>query len=194
MCQLLETICIKNGTMVNIENHQKRIDKSTAIYKYNSFDLSKVIIPESCLGGTFKLRIIYSNTIEKIEFVKYTPKKINSLKVIEDNRIDYSMKYLDRTSLERCLSKKKECDDIIILKNNELSDTSFSNLLFIRNEEYFTPLHPLLEGTKRSLLLQQGVIETQIIKLSDIDKFEYCKIVNSMINIEESPVITSIVF
>lgn len=192
MYQLLETIRIENKTIINQQYHQNRIDDSTSILQLNRFDLNEIEIPNNLTNAIYKLRIIYSNNIELIEYEKYKIKNINKLKIITDNEIEYKHKFIDRTRINQLFEKRKECDDIIILKHNKITDTSFSNLIFVRNGEYFTPKYPLLNGTKRKYLIDNKIINPIDIYLGDLDKYEYCKIINAMINIEESPLIKNI--
>ncbi len=55
---------------------------------------------------------------------------------------------------------KKTADDIIITKNGNITDSSFSNLVFESSDgALFTPETYLLEGgTKRKFLLKNGII------------------------------------
>lgn len=193
MCQLLESIKVEDGIIFNLDYHQKRIDFSSKHFNQNGFKLSEIIIPQEYSCGLFKLRIIYSDNIEKIEFEKYKKKQVECLKIIISNTIEYNFKFANRVQLNELLSLRDDSDDIIIVKNGEFTDSSYSNLLFIKNGEYFTPISPLLKGTKRSYLIDNKIINPILITVKDLDKFEYCKIINSMIDIENSPIISKII-
>lgn len=192
MYQFLETIRLEEGNLVNQNYHQSRINDTSKYFSLNGFDLDKLTIPKQFMKGLFKLRIEYANTILKIEYQEYKIKQIDSLKIIEDNSIIYNFKYLNRSRINKLLEKKDDCDDIIILKNGEITDTSYSNLIFVKNGEYFTPINPLLNGTKRRYLIDLREIIPNLIKPRDLDNYEYCKIFNAMINIEDSPIIKNI--
>lgn len=194
MYRLLESIRVENGMMMNQNYHQHRISESSKKLNLTPFDLHKIEIPDNYKNGMVKLRIVYSFDIESIKFEFYNMKKINSLKIIENDSIEYKYKFYDRSRLNDLIHFKGNCDDIIITKYGFLTDTSYSNIVFSKNGEYFTPNTPLLAGTMRQKLLDKKIINEISIKISDIDKFEYCKIINAMIKIEDSPKIKEIVF
>jgi len=135
--------------------------------------------------GLFKCRIIYSKQIEKIEFIPYQLPNITSLKIVIDNEIDYSHKYLNRNQLEKYYWQKGNCDDILIVKNGLVTDTSFANILFYNGIEWLTPANPLLKGTQRQFLLETEQITTAEIRPSDLKYFKKARLVNAMIRFED---------
>lgn len=194
MYQFLETIRLEDGIFINQEYHQARIDETSKVFNCAKFNLCNILIPQEFSKGLYKTRIIYSSIIESIEFQNYKIKAIGQLKLIECNDITYNYKFLNRISINNLLNQLDECDDIIIIKNGELTDSSYANIIFEKNSEFFTPQHPLLNGTKRKFLINQKEIVPLLIKPNDIDIFENCRIINAMINIEESPIIKNIKF
>ena len=135
--------------------------------------------------GLFKCRVIYSTTIEKTEFIPYHLPKIRSLKLVVDDQIYYSHKYLDRKPIERLLSGKGDCDDILIIKNGLITDTSFANILFFNGKEWITPALPLLKGTRRAQLLDEEKIRTADIRTEDLKYFQKARLINAMIRFED---------
>jgi len=133
----------------------------------------------------FKCRIIYSKQIEKIEFIPYQLSNITSLKIVVDDEIDYSHKYLDRNQLENLFSQKRNCDDILIVKNGLVTDTSFANILFYNGKEWITPTHPLLKGIQQQFLLETEQISTTKIRPSDLKYFKKARLVNAMMRFED---------
>ena len=65
-------------------------------------------------------------------------REIRSLKVVVDDRIDYSFKSADRSSLNRLTAQKGDCDEIIIVKNGLVTDTSFTNIAVFDGEQWLT--------------------------------------------------------
>lgn len=97
MCQLLETIKNKDGILFNLEFHNFRLNK----VRHEKFgieqeiDLKKRIeIPENCKTGLFRCRAIYAKKIERVEFIPHKIRKISSLKLVENNSIDYHLNML----------------------------------------------------------------------------------------------------
>lgn len=188
MCQLIETIKIKDKTICNIEYHTKRFNKTRKkLFNISSeIDLNDIIkIPANLTSETYKCRVTYSTDIELIEFEKYEKKEIKSLKVINYNNIDYSYKYKDRTLLNKLFEKRNDCDDIIIVKNNLVTDSSYANIVFFDGQNWYTPTKPLLPGTKRALLLSTGKIEEREIMKSDIYNYEKISLINAMLDLSE---------
>jgi len=87
-----------------------------------------IVIPTHLRKGLVKCRIVYSNDIQEITYTPYQPKSIKSLKLVEDNTIDYHCKYLDRNHINELYTQRGNCDDIIIVKNGMLTDSSYSNI------------------------------------------------------------------
>ncbi|MCX7875310.1 MAG: aminotransferase class IV [Melioribacteraceae bacterium] len=186
MSQLFETIKLQNKKLFNIEFHNERMNNARKIlFSCNDFiNLEDVIqIPAGISDNIFKCRVIYSEKINDIEFQPYYEKKINSLQAINVDWIDYSYKYLDRSNLQKLLCK---CiaDDVLIIKNGYVTDTSYTNVVFYDGKKYFTPNTPLLKGTKREKLLREGIIQEREIKLSDIYKYQSLILINSMLDLD----------
>jgi 4-amino-4-deoxychorismate lyase len=78
---------------------------------------------------------------------------IESLKLVEDNTISYRHKYSDRSHLLELMNMRGDCDDILIVKDGYITDTSFSNIVFFDGDKWVTPARPLLRGTMRESLL-----------------------------------------
>ncbi|MDP2338628.1 MAG: aminotransferase class IV family protein [Bacteroidota bacterium] len=192
MCQLVESLKLKNGIVQNLEYHQRRMNRSMneLFPGAGKINLAEAIsIPENCQSGLFKVRILYGRFIEKIEIEPYTFRTIQSLKVVHHESIDYHLKYTDRHILQELFAQRGNCDDIIILKNGLVSDSFAANLLFFDGEKWFTPTVPLLKGTKRQLLLDRGIISEKDIREEDIRSYQKIGLINAMIDMDEMPVI-----
>jgi 4-amino-4-deoxychorismate lyase len=166
--------------------HQERIDRTLQDFYQTAIDLSVIndMIPGHMKSGLFKCRVLYSDKIEKVEFIPYFFRCIRKVGVITDNEIDYSYKYTERSNLNKLL-QKSGCDDIIIVKNGLVTDASSSNLVFKSPKELFTPEDYLLPGTKRRLLLDRKKIKEQSIRIEDIKTFDSVYFINAMIDLED---------
>lgn len=183
-----EAIKIQDGKFCNMPFHQERVFRtsSTFLAKPTSIDLSDSDIPLECRNGIVKCRLLYSDHVLGIEYQHYKFRTIRKLKLVVDDSIDYSFKYADRRDIDNLLSQKDDCDDILIVKNGCITDTSFSNVVFQNNSGLYTPASYLLAGTKRRLLLEQGIIQEKEIKAEDIKNYSRLYIINSMIDIEDN--------
>lgn len=188
MCRLLETIKVKNGKMYNLAYHEARMNRSRrALFGTDEkIDLSQATIPEDLrTNKVYKCRIVYSREIEEISFTEYHPKTIRSLQIIRVDHIDYSFKYLDRKRLKEQKAKSAGSDEIIIVKNGWVTDTTYSNLVFFDGGKWITPSTPLLKGTKRAFYIDHGLIHEVPIRESEIFNFKKVCLINAMLDIED---------
>ncbi len=189
MCLLFETIKTVEHNLINLEYHQKRVDRSIRdlFNKNASINLAEEIkVPDYLEKGLFKCRVIYDLEIKKVEFLPYKPQEITTLKLVPCNDLDYSYKFENRQVITKLLELKGRCDDILILKNGLITDTSFCNIVFNDSNNWITPSKPLLKGTQREYLLKKGMVSEANIKGSDIYNFNSFKLINAMIDFETS--------
>ncbi|MFY9150881.1 MAG: aminotransferase class IV [Prolixibacteraceae bacterium] len=192
MCQLLESLKLKDGQIQNLEFHQNRLNRSIRelFPEAEKINLGSVIsIPENCKSGVFKVRVLYRGSVEKIEIEPYHFRTIESLKVVHHESIDYHLKYSDRQLLQELFARRGTCDDIIIVKNGFIGDSFAANLLFFDGENWFTPTTALLKGTKRQFLLEQGIISEREIRIENIRDYQKVGLVNALVDFEEMPVV-----
>jgi len=177
---LLETIKCENGIISNLAYHQKRCDKSRKeLYNTtDSLDLASVISPPQ--SGLYRCRIIYSKNIQSIEYIPYQEKEIQSIKIVSSS-LDYHLKYADRDNFTMLLSTHTDADEILIEKDGYLTDTSIANIALYDGEQWVTPMHPLLKGTMRQKLLDEGFLHTRDIKKEDLTHYTQVALTNAMI-------------
>ena len=106
------------------------------------------------------------------------------MQIVHDYEITYSHKFEDRTKFEKHLRESK-ADEILIIKNGLVTDTSFTNIIFSDGTKYFTPSTPLLKGTKRARLIEEGIIQVEEIGLNDIQKFQHFYLINALLDLSE---------
>jgi len=177
---LLETIKIEDGNIENLFYHQKRFDKSrNELFELrDKLELSSII--EAPQKGLYRCRILYDQEIHSIEYIPYKPKNIEKLKIITSN-INYDYKYADREMFNTLLQTHSEYDEIIIEKDGYLTDTTISNIAFYDGLRWITPTKPLLEGTMRAKLLDEGFLQTKTIRKEDLKNYSQIALMNSMI-------------
>ncbi len=189
---LLETIKIENGEVFNLFYHQKRFDKSREELFSDTIpmDLSDIIkAPEK---GMYRCRILYDTQIRSIEYIPYHAKTIQTLKVVPSD-IAYPYKYADRDSFTALLQRYPLFDEILIEKDGFITDTTISNLAFYDGSHWLTPEEPLLEGTMRAKLLDEGFLLESLIQKKDLEKYTHVALMNAMIgfNILNNPKIST---
>ena len=184
MFPLFESICVENYQIKLSEFHQKRMDDSylkffDAKNKWSIKKIFKSLKIES--NHKYKLRINYSDTKYSISLKKYLNKKITSLQCVELNDYSYDLKYTDRSVINKSYESKSLCDDILIIKNGFVTDSSYCNIVFFDGLRWVTPEYPLLKGVQRNFLLSNKKIFEKKIKVSEISKYRSFVLINSMI-------------
>jgi 4-amino-4-deoxychorismate lyase len=191
MCLLIETIKIVDGQMQNAVYHNRRFNRARKELFACKDDINiveQLKLQSEALIGIHKCTIAYNEAIVDIKVQPYTIRKIESLKLIVGTTIDYSYKYADREQLNELSAKRGDCDEILIIKNDLITDTSFSNIVFYDGEKWITPNKPLLEGTKREKLIGQGFIEEAEIKVPDLKKYSKACLINAMLELGDTVV------
>jgi len=187
MYPLVETIKIENGTPMHLEWHQRRMDYAFHVLfgSNNPMQLRECLhVKEDFLSGIVKCRFLYSGTSFKIEFSNYVSRAISSLQLVEADTIDYSHKYTNRKMLTDLLERKGQADDILIVRDGCITDTSFTNIVFFDGLTWVTPADPLLEGTCRNRLLAEGVINQADIRPEDLSSYTSFRLINAMMDFE----------
>lgn len=181
MYLLFESIKVKNGQIHNLPYHQQRVNRDSTV-NLSTYISNNILLP---MIGEYKLRIVYTNSyVESHSLEPYSPRKVESLKIVIDNYIDYHKKYKNRTSLNNLLTQKETCDDILIIKNSLVCDTSFTNILFFDGKKWITPEQPLLEGTCRARLIAQKMISPEAISFEDLKGFSKFLLINAMLDFD----------
>ncbi|MEE9437708.1 MAG: aminotransferase class IV [Saprospiraceae bacterium] len=180
---LLETILIKNNRVYNIKYHNERFNRSRRMLFGNNkkINLRKLIDTSKAIFPITKCRITYNNEISNIEYIAYNYPKISSLMLINNDAIEYKYKYQNRTNLKKIFDKKGRAHDIVIVKNDKLTDTYFANIALLKNGKWYTPMSPLLEGTRRAKLIEKKKIIPKDIAIDSIDEYASIVIFNAMI-------------
>ena len=99
MFPLFETIKILEGVPQHLEWHQLRMDDSfLRFFGRTGAPLLKTVlqVPEEFGNGVVKCRFLYGRTSWTTEFSVYTPRKIETLRLVTGDHLEYSMKYTDR--------------------------------------------------------------------------------------------------
>ena len=172
MYPLFETLCIENGKIQNIDLHQARYERSlreyygkSAVKIFNLFSL--IQLPAPLQNQLVRCRIDYNAETTQIQYFEYYRKIYRTFQPIIFDDIEYGLKYSDRSLINT-------------FKNGKVTDCSIGNLIFRQGGKWYTPDTPLLLGTQREKLLQEGKIQETTIFQEDIVNFDEIKIINAM--------------
>ena len=182
MSRFIESIKIEDQKAFLLDFHQKRVNQTFAHFgKEGSIDLAKIFKNlEHDEDGLYKLRIVYD--LDKkftTQLIPYAIPEIENFQLVENNSYDYSFKFEDRKEFERMKTKAKT-EEIIVVKNNHITDTSYTNILFLKGKEWFTPTTYLLNGVMRQHLLHVKKIKETEITLQNIKEFSHFQLINAM--------------
>lgn len=187
---LFESIRLLDGNFDLIEFHEERMKRTQKnIYGFsddsfsladflNKFDFPKV--------GLYKCRLVYGSLYTDPAFIPYEKRKIKSLKIVNSNSIDYSFKLVDRSQINGLFTTRENCDDILIVRDGQVTDTSYCNIVFRKGNEWLTPEKPLLGGVRRASQIHLGTIQTKAIAVNMLNEFDSFRLINAMITWEES--------
>ena len=177
--QYFETIKCDDYEIYNLDYHNKRVANTIAL----NLNLQEYIYPLS--DELLRCKLIYSEEgVEDIQYFKYKKREIKSFKLIFDDKIDYSKKYLNRDNIDKLFSQKKEADEIIIIKNGFVTDTSIANIAIFDDSNWITSTKPLLNGTTRARLLEEKDIFEKDITVEMLKSAKKIALMNAMIGFD----------
>ncbi len=180
----LETIRVEDGIAFNLEYHQQRLNHTLTSFGITTdIALSTLIIPPP--EGLFRCRIVYDGHDIDISYHPYSARVFRSLQAVICDDIEYSFKYADRGPIDRLFTQRADSEDIAIVKNGLITDTSIANLAFYDGSKWFTPKTPLLHGTTRQRLLDEGKLVTRDIHLESIADYQKIAVMNAMVGFLE---------
>ncbi|KAA6440963.1 hypothetical protein FEM33_04670 [Dyadobacter flavalbus] len=187
-----ETICVENRILKNHSYHEARLNKTRReLWGFTDYwNLTDLIaIPDSLGNEMHKCRLAYENEIDHIKWELYAPRTIRKIQRVYHDTVDYAFKYDDRTELNMLFAQRGNADEILIIKNKMVTDSCFCNTAFYDGEKWLTPAAPLLQGTQRAFLLDNGMIQEAEIREENISGFSHIKLFNAMINWENAPIL-----
>jgi len=179
----LETIKCVDGKIFHLEYHQKRYESVLKSLGINDFkNLKEYLNPPT--SGLYRCRLVYDEKNISVTYHKYKKREIKSLKLVYDDKINYSKKSTNRDELNNLFEKREECDEVLIVKNSLITDTTIANVAFYKDGLWYTPKEPLLEGTTRARLLDEGKIIEKDIRVNDLKNYSKLALMNAMLDFD----------
>ena len=143
------------------------------------------LIPPQTDEGRIRCRVTYAQDILDIEYFPYRIRPVHTLKLIEGSTADYQYKYADRSALDALFAQRGKADDILIVRNGLLTDTSIANIALWDGLHWYTPAHPLLKGTHRARVLDEGILTERDIPVEEIKQYQKICLSNAMLHFGE---------
>lgn len=187
MYPFIETIRIEDGKIYNLPYHNEWMNRTRSevlgVMDCN-LDLSDYIHPEA-YGERTKCRVEYLKDIVKVEYFTYYVRPVRSLQLVVCDDADYRYKSTDRHLLNDLYAQRMGRDDVLIVRNGLLTDTSICNVALWNGESWLTPARPLLQGTKRASLLDSGMITSKDITAKELREYSSIRLFNALIDFGE---------
>lgn len=182
-----ETVKCEDGAAYNLEYHCRRIARTIMI----NINLQEYILPIN--DDFLKCKVIYDKYgVLDVLYEPYVKRLIKSFKIIHDDTIEYKHKSVHRESIEALYEKKGNADEIIIVKNGWITDTSIANIAIFDGSNWLTPAVPLLRGTTQERLIENKELIQANISVDMLKNAKKIALLNAMVgmNILENYTLT----
>ncbi|MDQ3142384.1 MAG: aminotransferase class IV [Bacteroidota bacterium] len=189
MFPFFETMAMKEGSIRNVFFHQKRMEETFKMFypSEKAINLSLIQFQEPMLPHLkYKVKVQYNNLGFKFNVQPYHSKVFKNVHIKNDNQIDYPFKFTNRKNINSLMKQIPDTDQIIILKDDYITDSSYSNIVFYDGERWITPATPLLKGTMREYLLSEKRINEDYLEVKQLIHFKEFKFINAMNNLDEA--------
>lgn len=182
MSRLLETMMMTDGGVRNVKYHNARMNRSRRelFNSTDELDVRDYIRDRDGQSGNVRCRLVYAETVSSVSYEVYIRQPIRSLQLVRRDDIVYPYKFEERSQFAEALQHRNGCDDILIVKEGRITDTSFSNVAFLAEHRWVTPAEPLLKGTMRASLLERGMIVEEDVRVSDLKHFSQVMLINAL--------------
>ncbi len=183
--QLFETIRIQDGKAMHLSYHNDRCNRSRkALFAVeNTIDLAKYL-QDLPTKGLYRAKVTYGAKSIHTTYTLYRPKKIAQIQLSETD-LKYPHKYLDRQALDQALADYSDGDEILFTQQGLLTDTTIANIALRQAGIWYTPTTPLLPGTTRARLLDEGRLILRNIPASEITRYDGLALMNAMLGFYE---------
>lgn len=177
---------IEQGRAPLADLHSERLNRTReeVFGTHDRIDILEHITVSSC-SGRLKCRVVYGAEIETVTYSPYVVRHVGSLKAVCDDSIEYRLKSVDRSPIETLLALRDRCDDILIIRDGLITDTSIANVALFDGSKWHTPQSPLLAGVRRSQLIADGIVQERRIEAADIKTYSKIALFNAMIEFGE---------
>lgn len=190
MFPFFESIAILDGNARNLFYHQDRVNRTFKKFYPQSepHHLEYLLHKTSLIDAPIvKIKFSYREDGYKIHQLPYSARIFKRFYLVTDNQIEYAYKYSDRKFLERHTGRLTPDEQILLIREGLITDSSFSNVIFYDGYRWLTPAKPLLEGTMRASLIADWKIHEEELIPGQLHLFKSFKLINAMLTLEESP-------
>lgn len=183
MFPLFESIRCYNGRIYNIAAHEARMNRSRKAHYEGVQDIKlrrRIKVPAEAQQGLYKCRIAYGREVGEPIFTPYSPRTIKSLQLVDGDRLEYGHKWEDRSGLDGLVAQRGQADDVLIVQNGLITDSSYANVALWDGQAWITPSKPLLPGTMRARLLRLGRLREGEVRTEDLGQYKKICLINAL--------------
>lgn len=175
----LETLLAEAGLFPYLPWHQRRLERTLRRHEINrSYDLAASL--RAPTSGRWRCRVVYDADKMQAECLPYIPRRIRTLTAVEDESIRYGDKTTDRAAIDALFALRGGADDVLIVQQGLITDTSIANVACLIDGRWLTPRVPLLQGTARARLLSEGKLAEADITLEAARLAERIAVMNAL--------------
>jgi 4-amino-4-deoxychorismate lyase len=188
MSLFIESIQLKDGEFKRLAFHQARVQNAISDFypQERAFDLAEFLDKSTFpTEGIYKCRIVFDSEVRQVEFLPYTRRDIKSLKLVDTEIESRRYKMEDRSGFNAAFEKRDSCDDVLLVKDGLLTDSSYCNIALFDGENWVTPRVPLLYGVNRAQLLNEGKLIEKDIAVVQLKNYRQIALFNAMIELGE---------
>lgn len=192
--ELLESLLLKDGELFLLQRHLERM-KASADYFGFCFKEPELLssldqIASAHPQGSYKIRLLVSRggeiRVEADELDRSVQRPLRVALASEPvNSRDRFLfhKTTNRAVYDRALASRPDCDDVILVnENEEVTESTIANVVLSLGGQSYTPPQTagLLAGTMRAELLATGKISERVIRREELDEDSELFLVNSV--------------
>lgn len=176
---VFETIRVQNGRAILLGWHRRRLQAAAA---RRGFRLPRELLGTLRLprSGRFRLKLtIGPKTPAQYTLHDAAIRRAKRLRLVRC-AIRYPLKCADRHALQALYKSRQNADDVVIVRNGLISDTTVANVAIFDGDRWLTPAAPLLKGTVRARLLAGGFLTVASLRPETLEPQWLVGLMNAM--------------
>lgn len=185
MSLFLETLRVEEGAFAHVKYHNERLNKTILeVYGIHADIRLEEVVTDQPDDGIYRCRVLYDTEVREVEYIPHKPLHLQHFKFIEAD-LDYSFKSADRSDLMKLFEQRGACDDVLIIKEGLVTDSAIANIAVYDGKSWLTPEKPLLPGTTRQRLLDEGKLKYAPVTPQMVQESQRFALMNAMMDFNE---------
>jgi len=184
MYPVFESIRIRQGLADNLSGHIARMERTAWALWGEPINYGHLLdsLGELPLEGLHKCRVEYFREELRVNIQPYTIQALTRLYLVEESNLLYQFKWSDRSAFDYYRRQITPQEDVLFVQNGLLTDSLYANIILWNGQEWHTPAKPLLMGTQRKRLLDEGILLPKSISVSDLVNYSRISLINALLD------------